>query len=164
MFRINLIYIFLVIPDEIEYGSGSGSGSDRDDEDDDDEGSGMGHYDFDPSRTNVDGHHDLDKTNVNSSVLTPDDMDDLSKRQHTINKSSTDVAPDGVPDDGLTVEENEIPSRTDNSRGSGTSTTGGTSGSAGGGGAQEMSIVRALVTYFFPIFVAWFGGLFSILL
>lgn len=49
-----------------------------------------------------------------------------------------------------------------------TSPPSGTESSSGSGGTwsgqPEMSIARAVATYFFPIFMAWFGGIFSILL
>lgn len=73
----------------------------------------------------------------------------------TSTKSDTDIKTHTVDSDSNNV--NKINSNNSNNNNNKSSGAIGTS-------TQEMSLRRALLTYFLPIYIAWFGGFFSELL
>lgn len=162
--------------DEPEFGSGAGSGADNygeedvdteggDDDDDDDVGSGQGEFDpiFGKSTTS---------TTTTSVVLETQSTTQSDLGVDEVPSSTTVRPTDRVEDNtvnvldggkgsgsGSDVDEKVVRKDGPGSTQSGTDTSSGTTT-----GQPQMSIVRAVVTYFFPIFVAWFGGIFSVLL
>lgn len=105
----------------------------------------------------------------------PLDYDDVSHRTSS-GPSSTTINSSTNPSSGIgghtnvgvkTEKENKIhidhtsSSNNNNEKSSGTSTSG---SSSIGGQTSQMSLRQALFTYFLPIYLAWFGGIFSELL
>lgn len=179
MRRSPLIYGSDVISEENDFGgSGAGSGNNNYDEEDDTEDaddSGSGQTGWDPMFNGG-------RSEGGSTSHSPTSIDDLG---HTVSvgggvSSSTSSSP---VDKEADVEDRTVNVHVDgdervtqgpksNSGDGGIRPTsppsGGTESSSGSGGRwsgqPEMSIARAVATYFFPIFMAWFGGIFSILL
>lgn len=133
-------FSILDFAEEPYYGSGSGSGGGSIEENGE-EGSGMGVVDYTPiNESGPSTTHPVDPHGINKSSGTgsaPDTSDKETKSPIDPNKS------------------NDIDSNSINHNSSGSSAVGTTS---------QMSLKRALFTYFLPIYLAWFGGLFSELL
>uniref|UniRef100_A0A8W7K856 Glypican n=2 Tax=Anopheles albimanus TaxID=7167 RepID=A0A8W7K856_ANOAL len=129
------------------YGSGSGHGSGIDYEDS--AGSGMGLWEIDVRNERRPGSFDT------GSPLGGNTLDSGSV--------STNGHPDRHPseDHDYTGSRSGLPTVTGGSTGSG---TGGTSTATGSHKTPDMSIQRALLQFFLPIVMAWFGGLFADLL
>lgn len=140
-------FIFLCnFAEEPYYGSGSGSGGGSI-EDNDEDGSGMGAIDYTPS-INEHGSsttHSVDPTDdiSHGSVDTPTSKSDKETKTHMDGESESNNV-------------NKIDSNSGNNNKD--------SGSGAVGTKPQMSLKRALFTYFLPIYLAWFGGLFSELL
>lgn len=168
--------ISLLYSEENDFGSGAGSGNNNyDDEDGDTEGgddrdesgSGMGEYDpmFGRSGAGSTTTSHQESSPAPSSDLGHSVEVDVSSTvrsvdievEQTVNVLGGNSSIGGSGDERVVVPQ-EPKSGTGPTK-SGTETS---SGSAGG--QPPMSVARAVVTYFFPIFVAWFGGIFSVLL
>lgn len=124
------------------YGSGSGGGSGFDE--DDEAGSGLGPWE-------VEERHRPDMPDYPIGVSKSDINNGGSTGAGGANNEIEYTGHKNVP----TVE-----------GGSGSS-SGGTSSTAGSGSssrAPQMSITRALLQFFLPLVIAWFGGLFADLL
>ena len=133
--------ILFYFAEEPYYGSGSGSGGGSIEESGE-EGSGMGAIDYTPgiNEAGPSTTHPINPVILSGTGSAPDTSDKDSKTPVDPNKSN---------------KINEIDSNSINDKSSGSSAVGTTS---------QMSLKRALFTYFLPIYLAWFGGLFSELL
>ncbi|XP_050087549.1 glypican-4 [Anopheles aquasalis] len=129
------------------YGSGSGQGSGIDYEDS--AGSGMGLWEIDVRNERRPGSFDTGSPTGANTV----DSGSVSANGHPDRHPSED------PD--YTGSRSGLPTVTGSSAGSG---NGGTSTATGSHKAPDMSIQRALLQFFLPIVMAWFGGLFADLL
>ncbi|XP_055639120.1 glypican-6 [Toxorhynchites rutilus septentrionalis] len=118
------------------YGSGSGGGSGFDDEDE--AGSGLGPWEVD------DRIHDR----IPSGAESPNDVIEGERNSSNNGKNEIDY-----------TSHRNIPAVVDGS-------SGGTSTSAGSGSKKSphLSISRALLQFFLPLIMAWFGGIFADLL
>ncbi|XP_059621273.1 glypican-4 [Phlebotomus argentipes] len=125
--------------EEGEYGSGSGSGVD---DDEDSGGSGMGGYDFE---AHIPPHITHNEISPGRDSLPGNASHPAGGRDELPSPPRT--GDDDAPED---THFNELEPK------------GGTE--SGATRIPEMSIGRALVTYMFPIFMAWFGGMFAELL
>lgn len=139
--------LFHIFAEEPYYGSGSGSGAGIDDEDGE-EGSGSNPIDYDYD-TEVRGHGNL------------------PGGTKTVNTSSTHTGNAGYPSVVLKNEkENKV--HIDHSNSSNTNKNSNSNTGSGAVGTiklnSQMSLRRALFTYFLPIYLAWFGNIFSELL
>lgn len=135
--------------EEPYYGSGSGSGAGIDDEDDE-EGSGANPIDYDYD-TEVRGRGNLPGTTK------------------TVNISTTHTSNAGYPSVVLKNDkENKVHIDHDGSSDVNKNSNSNTNSGSGAVGTiklnSQMSLRRALFTYFLPIYLAWFGGIFSELL
>lgn len=126
-------------------GSGSGSGAGVDDEDSH-AGSGMGNYDY-PSR--VPGHTDYAAPSFPTASPPTSHHDDRSPTT-TTSTTHSDGKDRVHTHHEYDERENEV---NPHDRKKGSSSVGSRLGSAGG-----MSLRQAMLTYAFPIYVAWFGG------
>lgn len=137
---------FIVFAEEPFYGSGSGSGGGSIEEVEEN-GSGLG-PDFTPninepgsSTTNrVDSTVDTSHSGIDSPT-SKSDIEPKITKTHDGNSESNNINKD---------DSNSINHKS--------------SGSDAVGTQSQMSLKRALFTYFLPIYLAWFGGLFSELL
>ena len=109
---------------------GSGSGSGSGNDDDDDSGSGLGPYEFSPPSS--------PKINVDHTTNTITNKPDI----HDVNHNHIDVYKNSEED--TSRSEHEEPKEPSSS----SPVT-----------SSPWRIKRILLTYFLPIFVAWFGGI-----
>lgn len=128
----------LFIAEDNYYGSGSGGGSGFDEEDD--TGSGLGPWEVtdDPILKG-----DISRSGSNSGGAGNNEIIDS------------------------TTSHKNVPPSVDGGSGGSSGGSGGTSSTAGSGSssrAPEMSITRALLQFFLPLVIAWFGGIFADLL
>lgn len=137
---------------EEPYQEGSGSGSGGGSIEDNEEGSGLNPIDYTP---------EIKENGGGTSITT----------QHTTNltggdSNSSGGHPTSTSDKGIKThddsESNNI-SKVSNSNSNNNNKNSG-SGAVSSTHTQQMSLKRALFTYFLPIYLAWFGGLFSELL
>lgn len=127
---------------EEPYQEGSGSGSGGGSIEDNEEGSG-----FNPIEHYPEGKDIVHPTHTNSSI------DSTHIGSSAPGKSDKDTKTHIDDSDSNNV--NKVNSNINNNdSGSGAAST----------RTQQMSLRRALLTYFLPIYLAWFGGLFSELL
>lgn len=143
-----LSFSLYVITEEPYYGSGSGSGDGPDDIIE--EGSGLSPIDLTPNSKESGG------SSTTHTITTGGEPGIHGGAGSTSTKSETDVKPSGIDDDSNNVNKNNINS-SDNNNNKGTSGSMGTT-------ASKMSLRRALLTYFLPIYIAWFGGVVAELL
>ncbi|XP_049534060.1 glypican-4 isoform X2 [Anopheles darlingi] len=129
------------------YGSGSGQGSGIDYEDS--AGSGMGLWEIDVRNERRPGSFDTGSPTGGNNV----DSGSVNANRHPERHPSEDL--------DYTGSRSGLPTVTSGSGGSG---HGGTSTATGSHKAPDMSIQRALLQFFLPIVMAWFGGLFADLL
>lgn len=140
---MNIIICFFA--EEPYYGSGSGSGGGSI-EDNEEEGSGIGAIDY-----------------------TPGINEQGPSTTHSVDPTGHDIGHGGI-DGSTSKSDKETKTRVDDSESNNinkidsNSVNNKDSGSGAVGTKQEMSLKRALFTYFLPIYLAWFGGLFSELL
>lgn len=142
-------FLTFVPTEEPYYGSGSGSGAGIDDEDSD-EGSGNHPIDYDSEvhRNNGPSTPVHSSTNPSSGV------------------GFTNVVVKTEKENKVHVDHNETGNKNnaDNADNSGNSGSSGSSAAASPTLSTDMSLRRALFTYFLPIYLAWFGGIVSDLL
>lgn len=142
--KINLTQL----TEEPYYASGSGSGAGVDDEDDDG-GSGIGSYDYEQRVP--------DHTDINTShTVTGGGPGHIDISNTTPHNGSSSTVPHGIGGGGSSGDTriSATDNNADNNKGN----------SASSSRLPPMSIRRALFTYLFPIYMAWFGGLFCDLL
>lgn len=127
-------------------GSGSGSGAGDDDDDDPNGGSGLGTYDY-PAR--VPDHTDHTTTTGGGGSTATGGSSTITQRTPTHFKpnSGGGAPPALVPSstDAYDELDNEVDGRKSNAA---------PSARFGSG----LSLRQAMLTYLFPIYVAWFGG------
>lgn len=133
---------FCLFTEEPYYGSGSGSGDGPDDIIE--EGSGLSPIDLTPSSKESGG------SSTTHTITTGGEPAIHGGAGGTSTKSDADVKPSSGDNDSNNVNKNNINSSNNNNNK-------GTSGSVGQTTSQ-MSLRRALLTYFLPIYIAWFGG------
>lgn len=136
----------LFLAEDNYYGSGSGGGSGFDE--DDDAGSGLGPWEVEerhPHRPDMPDYPTgggVSKSDTSGAGSTS--SGGINEFDHTGHKTVPSVEGGGS-----------------------SSSSGGTSSTAGSGASSrtpEMSITRALLQFFLPLVIAWFGGLFADLL
>lgn len=188
LLKAQYINVIFRVTEENDFGSGAGSGASNYDDEDDTEGgddreeNGSGMSEYDPSSfgttsttTHQEPHPTAGVDVGHTGGVVPAEHDKKNREDdaaaNAVSPSSSTGRPvvhpekEAAEDEDQTVnvlrgvdgDERVVPQEPKS--GTGTETT---SGSAGG--QPEMSITRAVVTYFFPIFMAWFGGIFSVLL
>lgn len=135
---------FFFWTEEPYYGSGSGSGGGSIEENG--EGSGLGDINYTPSiiEQGPSTIHPVDPISGGGSSGTGIILD---KSDNEVNKSV-----DKSESNNNNIDSNSINDKRQHS------------GSSAVGTNSQMSLKRALFTYFLPIYLAWFGGLFSELL
>lgn len=155
--RITL-YVF-VFTEEPYYGSGSGSGAGIDDEDD--TGSGLGPYDphIEDSDDEDDERHLAGKTHnvpvkINSTTNSGTDSSNIGGGSSSSSGPGAVPAPPSIDKDVDVYHEKPI-EEIDND----ISGHMGSSAPPGTARTPPMSIRRAFITYFVPIYLAWFGGI-----
>lgn len=136
--------IFSHFAEEPYYGSGSGSGAGIDDEDD--TGSGLGPYD-----PQIDETDDEDEPRIAINKMPGKTVNVAVKTNSTISSSSPGAPPPTDDKESGVYREKPI-EEVDNDI---SHLGGGTSGTSR---TPPMSIRRAMLTYFLPIYLAWFGG------
>lgn len=133
--------------EEPYYGSGSGSGGGS--IEDNEEGSGLGAIDYTPSI------NEAGSSTTHSTDATGDVNQHGGDVESPTNKSDKDTKT--RIDDSESNNINKIDSNSSSNNNK-------NSDSGAVGTKPQMSLKRALFTYFLPIYLAWFGGLFSELL
>lgn len=141
MFRFNFT--------EETYQEGSGSGSGGGSIEDNEEGSGLGPIDYPPDGKDIGGSTSILSTTTNTSG-----EDGSNNGGSPTGKSDKDIKThyDGSESNNV----NKVKSNSDNNNNNKNSGS-----SAVSTNTQQMSLKRALFTYFLPIYLAWFGGLFA---
>lgn len=137
--------------EEPYYGSGSGSGGGSI-EDNEEEGSGLG-IDYTPSISDTGSSttHSTDAVGGGDVHLRNGDIDSPTSKSDKDTRTRID--------DSESNNINKIDNKSSSSNSNDKSSHSGAVGTK-----QQMSLKRALFTYFLPIYLAWFGGLFSELL
>lgn len=139
------MFLSLDIPEEPYYGSGSGSGAGIDDEDD----TGSGLSPFDP---NVEETDDEDEPRIAINKMPGKTVNVAVKTNNTSSNSSPGPIPPSTDKDAGVFDEKPI-EEIDNDIAHVDSSAPGTTT------LPPMSIRRAMLTYFLPIYLAWFGGM-----
>ncbi|XP_058056102.1 glypican-6 [Anopheles bellator] len=133
------------------YGSGSGQGSE---DYEDSTGSGMGLWEIDLRNERRPGSIDIATSAINVDGVTVDGSSGTLGGENGRDQPSNEL--------DYTGSRSGLPNVSAGSGSTGTGT--GTSDATGSHKTPEMSIERALLQFFLPIVMAWFGGLFADLL
>lgn len=138
-----------MITEEPYYGSGSGSGDGPDDEIE--EGSGMSPEtpDIIPETKEKDG------SSTTHTIIAGGDTGHTGSGSIGT-KSETDLKSHNIDHDSNNIDKISSNSNNNNNNNNKSGAIGTTS--------SQMSLRRALLTYFLPIYIAWFGGFFTELL
>lgn len=127
--------------EDSDFGSGNGSGAGGDDEDD--SGSGLGPYEFSPPMSPKINSADNPTTPLHGGVNSKND------NVNEINSNNIDVYTSTTNNDTHKNDDlNRNEYGADNNNPSSATTN-----------ASPWKIKRILLTYFLPIFMAWFGGI-----
>lgn len=141
--------------EEPYYGSGSGSGDGPDDEIE--EGSGMSPIDLTPDTKHTTGNAGPSTTHAIAGGSAPS-YPGATGASAPGTKIETDVKSHDIDNDSNNV--NKINSNSNNNINNREREKSGAIGTT----SSQMSLRRALITYFLPIYIAWFGGFFTELL
>lgn len=136
-----LICINFNIAEEPFYGSGSGSGGGSIEEDG--EGSGLG-TDFTPG---ISEPGSSTTNRIDSSVDTSHSGIDTTSKSDIEQKITKTISGGSESNNVNKIDNNSVNNKS--------------SGSDAVGTKSQMSLKRALFTYLLPIYLAWFGGIFS---
>lgn len=147
---ISKIIVFRFDFTEETYQEGSGSGSGGGSIEDNEEGSGLRPIDYSP-----DGKDNGGSTSISSTTTNASGEDGSSNGGSPTGKSDKDIKThyDGSESNNVNKVKSNSDNNNNNNKNSGSS--------AVSTSTQQMSLKRALFTYFLPIYLAWFGGLFA---